>query len=246
MQTAHLDQITLFEMKRFHNLIHYFRWPKKDFLSLSELSEIFMVCANHHSREVPVQKPAKPEFNEQVLDWEGIIDSPQLFYTYEWKTNAQIVSSAHRWKGKQKRRDGDHAAASCRSAAEPLDQSGLLPTGQAAQVQAVPMGSYRCCCLHSKDLSLLSVCNGGQYGIALLVHKIYWRNSDFMVVFWVRQNWQTLNQVKFKKIEKAEAVFISLSYPWPVDLKKILDIPFHMDQHALSISVLIFWSFQFK
>lgn len=32
----------LFKMEKFHDLIHYFRWPKKDFLSLLELSETFI------------------------------------------------------------------------------------------------------------------------------------------------------------------------------------------------------------
>lgn len=92
--------------------------------------------------------------------------------------------------GRESRRGemGDHAAASCRRAAEPLDQAELPPSGQAAQAQAAPVGSYRCCYLHTECLSLLSVCNRGQYGIALLVHKFCWRNSNFMVLFWVRQN----------------------------------------------------------
>lgn len=43
MQTAYLDQTILFKIKMFHDLIHSFRWPKKDFLSLLGLSEIFML-----------------------------------------------------------------------------------------------------------------------------------------------------------------------------------------------------------
>lgn len=33
-----------------------------------------------------------------------------------------------------------------------------------------------------------------------------------MVVFWVRQNLQTLNQVEFMKTDKAEVMFVSLSH----------------------------------
>lgn len=68
MQTAHLDQIILFKIKRFHDLIHYFRRLKKDFLSLSATIREIYVCANHHSREVPVQEPSKTRFNDHALD----------------------------------------------------------------------------------------------------------------------------------------------------------------------------------
>lgn len=67
-----------------------------------------------------------------------------------------------------------------------------------------------------------------------------------MVVFWVRQNLQTLNQVEFMKTDKAEVMFVSLSHSGSMGLKKIVDIPLHMNQHHLFISVLMFFIFEFK
>lgn len=65
-------------------------------------------------------------------------------------------------------------------------------------------------------------------------------------MFWVRQNWQTPNQVKFMKTEKAEVMFVSLSCPWSMDLKKNLDIALYMNRHCLFISILMFFIFEFK
>lgn len=95
-----------------------------------------------------------------------------LFYNY----GLIMLRSSHLQPGgrESKRTEmGDYIAASCRSTEEPLDQPALPPSGQDA-----PMGRYRCCYLHTECLSLLSVCDRGQYGIFLLVHKFYWRNSN--------------------------------------------------------------------
>lgn len=123
MQTAHLDQIILFKIKRFPDLIHYFQWPKKDFLSLSVLSEIFVFCANHHSREAPVQEPSKTRFNNHALDWEGFTDCLILLLVYATIMNKQLMLKLphlHPARVYLQEGDRDHTATPCHSTEEPL------------------------------------------------------------------------------------------------------------------------------
>lgn len=48
------------------------------------------------------------------------------------------------------------------------------------------------------------------------------------------------------KTDKAEVMLVSLSHSGSMGLKKIVDIPLHMNQHHLFISVLMFFIFEFK